>query len=136
MEETSGQKLNTQNNAERENGHRESCDGCEESETVLKQNNTDQRSSEHRTHDRTELLNAQRSEDDLKREELARDIMGKDKSLVEILDQSKMKTTMDLMEGIFPQGEHVQQRRKNMSKHTAVKNTHMRYSVSIPPLKT
>jgi len=40
-------------------------------------------------------------EEEHKREELARDIMGKDKSLADILDQSKMKTTMDLMEGIF-----------------------------------
>ncbi|KAJ8003574.1 hypothetical protein DPEC_G00149760 [Dallia pectoralis] len=56
------------------------------------------------------------SEDDAKREELVRDIMDKDKSLVDILDQSKMKTTMDLMEGIFPRGdrilEGVHQRRK------------------------
>ncbi|XP_042152964.1 protein Shroom2 isoform X3 [Oncorhynchus tshawytscha] len=56
------------------------------------------------------------SEEDVKREELARDIMDKDKSLVDILDQSKMKTTMDLMEGIFPQGEQIldggHQRRK------------------------
>lgn len=54
--------------------------------------------------------------EDQKREELARDIMGKDKSLADILDQSKMKTTMDLMEGIFPQGEQLlegaHQRRK------------------------
>ncbi|XP_061680274.1 protein Shroom2 isoform X2 [Syngnathoides biaculeatus] len=51
-----------------------------------------------------------------KREELARDIMDKDKSLADILDQSKMKTTMDLMEGLFPQGEQLlegaHQRRK------------------------
>ncbi|XP_030627932.1 protein Shroom2 [Chanos chanos] len=57
-----------------------------------------------------------RSEEDEKREELARDIMVKDKSLADILDQRKMKTTMDLMEGIFPQGEQLlegsQQRRK------------------------
>ncbi|XP_036838844.1 protein Shroom2 isoform X3 [Oncorhynchus mykiss] len=56
------------------------------------------------------------SEEDVKREELARDIMDKDKSLVDILDQSKMKTTMDLMGGIFPQGEQIldggHQRRK------------------------
>eukprot|EP00063_Salmo_salar_P032112 XP_014006947.1 PREDICTED: protein Shroom2-like isoform X2 [Salmo salar] len=56
------------------------------------------------------------SEEDVKREELARDIMDKDKSLVDILDQSKMKTTMDMMEGIFPQGEQIldggHQRRK------------------------
>ncbi|KAG7276277.1 hypothetical protein CRUP_015600 [Coryphaenoides rupestris] len=43
--------------------------------------------------------------DDRKSRELARDIMGKDKSLVDILDQSKMRTTMDLMEGIFPERE-------------------------------
>ncbi|CAL8309507.1 unnamed protein product [Lota lota] len=43
--------------------------------------------------------------DDPKSQELARDIMGKDKSLADILDQSKRRTTMDLMEGIFPQGQ-------------------------------
>lgn len=63
------------------------------------------------------------SEEDQKREELARDIMGKDKSLADILDQSKMKTTMDMMEGIFPQGQQLlegaHQRRKVPSKHTA-----------------
>lgn len=42
------------------------------------------------------------AEEDAKREELARDIMGKDRTLVEILDQSGRMTTMDLMEGIFP----------------------------------
>ncbi|XP_065812208.1 protein Shroom2 isoform X2 [Labrus bergylta] len=62
------------------------------------------------------------SNEDQKREELARDIMGKDKSLVDILDQSKMKTTMDLMEGIFPQGEELlegaHQRKKAPTKQT------------------
>ncbi|XP_072246142.1 protein Shroom2 [Leuresthes tenuis] len=61
-------------------------------------------------------------EEEHKREELARDIMGKDKSLADILDQSKMKTTMDLMEGIFPQGEQLlegaHQRRKVQTKQT------------------
>ncbi|XP_043107662.1 protein Shroom2 isoform X2 [Puntigrus tetrazona] len=75
------------------------------------------------------------SEEDLKREELARDIMGKDKSLVDILDQSKMKTTMDLMEGIFPQGEQLlegaQQRRKAASKQTSPKNTQQRVEDSM-----
>ncbi|XP_070764587.1 protein Shroom2 [Enoplosus armatus] len=65
------------------------------------------------------------SEEDQKREELARDIMGKDKSLADILDQSKMKTTMDLMEGIFPQGEQLlegaHQRRKAPPKQTATR---------------
>lgn len=46
-------------------------------------------------------------QEDQKRDALARDIMWKDKSLVDILDQSKMKTTMDLMKGIFPQGEQL-----------------------------
>lgn len=73
--------------------------------------------------------------EDLKREELARDIMGKDKSLVDILDQSKMKTTMDLMEGIFPQGEQllegVQQRRKAINKQTSPKNTQQRVEDSL-----
>ena len=50
---------------------------------------------------------AQRSEEDAKREELARDIMGKDKTLVDILDQSGRKTTMDLMEGLFPPEEQI-----------------------------
>uniref|UniRef100_UPI0037E84C7B protein Shroom2-like n=1 Tax=Semicossyphus pulcher TaxID=241346 RepID=UPI0037E84C7B len=47
------------------------------------------------------------SEEDTKREELARDIMGKDKSLVDILDQSGRMTTMDLMEGLFPTEEQI-----------------------------
>lgn len=67
------------------------------------------------------------SEDDEKRKELARDIMVKDKSLVDILDQSKMKTTMDLMEGIFPQGEllleEAQQRRKAAPKQLSPRNS-------------
>lgn len=65
--------------------------------------------------------------DDGKREELARDIMGKDKTLVDILDQRKMKTTMDLMEGIFPQGEQLleeaQQRRKAAPKQLSPRNS-------------
>ncbi|XP_048028144.1 protein Shroom2 isoform X2 [Megalobrama amblycephala] len=101
------------------------------------------RNAEHQT-DRTVLENTEsdrsnglteHSEEDLKREELARDIMGKDKSLVDILDQSKMKTTMDLMEGIFPQGEQllegVQQRRKATSKQTSPKNTQQRLEDSL-----
>lgn len=54
---------------------------------------------------------------DLKSEELVREIVGKDKSLADILDpNTKMMTTMDLMEGIFRKDEHLleeaQQRRK------------------------
>lgn len=63
-----------------------------------------------------ESRSAGASEEDAKREELARDIMGKDKSLVDILDQSGRKTTMDLMEGLFPPEEKIlegkQQRRR------------------------
>lgn len=59
---------------------------------------------------------AQRCEEDAKREELVRDIMGRDKSLVDILDQSGRRTTMDLMEGLFPPEEKLlegaQQRRR------------------------
>ncbi|XP_075710088.1 protein Shroom2 isoform X2 [Rhinoderma darwinii] len=54
---------------------------------------------------------------DLKSEELMREIVGKDKTLADILDpNAKMMTTMDLMEGIFRKDEHLleeaQQRRK------------------------
>ncbi|CAI9551598.1 unnamed protein product [Staurois parvus] len=54
---------------------------------------------------------------DLKSEELVREIVGKDKSLADILDpNTKMMTTMDLMEGIFTKDENLleeaQQRRK------------------------
>ncbi|XP_056132426.1 protein Shroom2 [Lampris incognitus] len=70
------------------------------------------------------------SEEDQKREELARDIMGKDRSLADILDQRRMKTTMDLMEGIFPQGEQLlegaQQRRKVAPKQTVPRPTEER----------
>ncbi|XP_026868749.2 protein Shroom2 isoform X2 [Electrophorus electricus] len=62
------------------------------------------------------------SEEDEKRDELARDIMVRDKRLVDILDQRKMKTTMDMMEGIYPDGKHLlegaQQRRKTSTKQT------------------
>lgn len=68
--------------------------------------------------------------EDQKREELAKDIMGKDKSLADILDQSKMKTTMDLMEGIFPPEEQLlegaHQRRKVLPKQTVARPTEER----------
>ncbi|MEE6469313.1 hypothetical protein FKM82_008577 [Ascaphus truei] len=58
---------------------------------------------------------------DVKSEELVKEIIGKDKSLAEILDPTaKMRTTMDLMEGIFPKDDHLleeaQQRRKLLPK--------------------
>ncbi|XP_060231134.1 protein Shroom2 isoform X5 [Meriones unguiculatus] len=66
--------------------------------------------------------------DDLKSEELAREIVGKDKSLADILDPSvKIKTTMDLMEGIFPKDEYLleeaQQRRKLLPKVPSLRVT-------------
>lgn len=43
--------------------------------------------------------------EDIKSEALAKEIVHRDKSLADILDpESRMKTTMDLMEGIFPNG--------------------------------
>ncbi|XP_055495544.1 protein Shroom3 isoform X3 [Leucoraja erinacea] len=62
-----------------------------------------------------------KSPEDLKSEELAKEIIGKDKSLAEILDpDSNLKTTMDLMEGIFPRGstvrQEVQHRRPRLQK--------------------
>ncbi|XP_069429673.1 protein Shroom2 isoform X3 [Ovis canadensis] len=45
---------------------------------------------------------------DLKSEELAREIAGRDKSLADILDPCvRVRTTMDLMKGIFPKDEHL-----------------------------
>lgn len=52
-------------------------------------------------------VGALHSREDAKREELARDIMGRDKTLVDILDQSGRRTTMDLMEGLFPTEEQL-----------------------------
>nr|XP_034970352.1 protein Shroom2 isoform X2 [Zootoca vivipara] len=64
--------------------------------------------------------------EDWKSEELAREIVGKDKSLADILDpNAKIKTTMDLMVGIFPKDEHLleeaQQRRKLLLKNPSPK---------------
>lgn len=70
------------------------------------------------------------SVEDEKREELARDIIDKDKSLADILDQSKMRTTMDLMEGLFPQGEQLlegaHQRRKAAPKQASPRSSEER----------
>ncbi|XP_029600439.1 protein Shroom2 isoform X3 [Salmo trutta] len=62
------------------------------------------------------------SEEDVKREQLARDIMNKDQSLADVLDKSWRRTTMDLMEGLFPQGEVLlegKERRKVSPKHSS-----------------
>ncbi|XP_039224059.1 protein Shroom3 [Crotalus tigris] len=50
----------------------------------------------------------EKTREDLKEESLAKEIVHKDKTLCSILDPDlKMKTTMDLMEGIFPRGSRV-----------------------------
>ncbi|XP_030348474.1 protein Shroom3 isoform X2 [Strigops habroptila] len=60
--------------------------------------------------------------EDIKSEALAKEIVHKDKSLADILDpDSKMKTTMDLMEGLFPSGtsllkEHNMKRKMTQKK--------------------
>ncbi|XP_068954343.1 protein Shroom3 [Petaurus breviceps papuanus] len=47
----------------------------------------------------------EKTPEDIRRETLAKQIVHQDKSLAGILDpDSRMKTTMDLMEGLFPQG--------------------------------
>ncbi|XP_074084645.1 protein Shroom3 isoform X2 [Macrotis lagotis] len=47
----------------------------------------------------------EKTPEDIKRESLVKQIVHQDKSLAGILDpDSRMKTTMDLMEGLFPQG--------------------------------
>lgn len=70
------------------------------------------------------------SEEDKKREVLARDIIDKDRSLADILDQSKRRTTMDLMEGIFPEGEQLveeaHQRRRAAPKPTPSRSSEER----------
>ncbi|XP_062854112.1 protein Shroom2 [Trichomycterus rosablanca] len=66
----------------------------------------------------------------LAEDELTRDIIDRDKSLADILDQSKRMTTMDLMEGIFPQGEQLveeaHQRRRATPKPSASRGTEER----------
>ncbi|XP_078070442.1 protein Shroom3 isoform X2 [Mustelus asterias] len=70
---------------------------------------TSQENVEHK-HSSVPLEVNAKSPEDLKLEELAKEIIGKDKSLAEILDpDSNMKTTMDLMEGIFPWSSTVRQ---------------------------
>lgn len=45
----------------------------------------------------------QKTSEDIRTEALAKEIVHQDKSLADILDpDSRMKTTMDLMEGLFP----------------------------------
>ncbi|NXC11283.1 SHRM2 protein, partial [Orthonyx spaldingii] len=76
--------------------------------------------------------------EDWKSEELAREIVGRDKSLADILDPNvKIKTTMDLMVGIFPKDEHLleeaQQRRKLLPKVPSPKISEEKKEEQSPP---
>ncbi|XP_053559382.1 protein Shroom3 isoform X2 [Bombina bombina] len=75
--------------------------------------NTDTENKNTLNHINTKVM----SPEDVKSQELAKEIVNKDKSLAEILDpESKMKTTMDLMEGLFSKGsnELKEKKRKTM----------------------
>ncbi|NXA40216.1 SHRM3 protein, partial [Eudromia elegans] len=65
--------------------------------------------------------------EEIKSEALAKEIIHKDKSLADILDpDSKMKTTMDLMEGLFPNGTSLLKEnnlKRKMSQKTAIRTT-------------
>uniref|UniRef100_W5MKJ6 Shroom family member 2 n=1 Tax=Lepisosteus oculatus TaxID=7918 RepID=W5MKJ6_LEPOC len=85
-----------------------------------------------------------RTDEDKKTEELAREIVDKDRSLADILDPcSKLKTTMDLMEGIFPKDDQLlegaQQRRKPVTKQGSPKSSEEKKEdelASVVPLGT
>ncbi|XP_078513718.1 protein Shroom2 isoform X4 [Lissotriton helveticus] len=69
----------------------------------------------------TYVMAKEKTLEDIKTKELAREIVVRDKSLADILDPNvKMRTTMDLMMGIFPKDdnllEEAQQRRKFLPK--------------------
>ncbi|XP_051869481.1 protein Shroom2-like isoform X1 [Pristis pectinata] len=79
----------------------------------------------------------EKSVEDIKSEELVREIVVKDRSLADILNpNSKMKTTMDLMEGIFPKDEtfleEAQQRRKLLPRPHSPKVTEEREEETAP----
>ncbi|XP_019479061.1 PREDICTED: protein Shroom3 [Hipposideros armiger] len=64
----------------------------------------------------------QKTSEDIRTEALAKEIVHQDKSLADILDpDSRMKTTMDLMEGLFPQDVNLLQ--ENSVKRKAVQKT-------------
>ncbi|XP_012506422.1 PREDICTED: protein Shroom3 [Propithecus coquereli] len=68
----------------------------------------------------------QKSSEDIRTEALAKEIVHQDKSLADILDpDSRMKTTMDLMEGLFP-------RDGNLLKENSTKRKAMQRTVSFP----
>ncbi|XP_026943454.1 protein Shroom3 isoform X3 [Sagmatias obliquidens] len=68
----------------------------------------------------------QKTSEDMRTEALAKEIVHQDKSLADILDpDSRMKTTMDLMEGLFP-------RDANLLKENSIKRKAMQRTVSFP----
>ncbi|XP_021116673.1 protein Shroom3 isoform X6 [Heterocephalus glaber] len=67
----------------------------------------------------------QKTSEDIRTEALAKEIVHQDKSLADILDpDSRMKTTMDLMEGLFP-------RDLNLLKEDSTKRKAMQKTVSL-----
>ncbi|KAM9237542.1 protein Shroom3 [Dugong dugon] len=68
----------------------------------------------------------QKTSEDIRTEALAKEIVHQDKSLADILDpDSRMKTTMDLMEGLFP-------RDVNLMKENGIKRKAVERAVSCP----
>lgn len=68
----------------------------------------------------------QKTSEDIRTEALAKEIVHQDKSLADILDpDSRMKTTMDLMEGLFP-------RDVNLLQENSVKRKALQRTVSCP----
>ncbi|XP_032256469.1 protein Shroom3 isoform X2 [Phoca vitulina] len=66
----------------------------------------------------------QKTSEDIRTEALAKEIVHQDKSLADILDpDSRMKTTMDLMEGLFP-------RDVNLLKENSIKRKAMQRTVN------
>ncbi|XP_057628158.1 protein Shroom3 isoform X2 [Chionomys nivalis] len=81
-----------------------------------------------RTQDLGKKIHAepQKTSEDIRTEALAKEIVHQDKSLADILDpDSRMKTTMDLMEGLFPRDADVlrESGTKRKSLETAARQT-------------
>ncbi|KAI4542815.1 hypothetical protein MG293_006941 [Ovis ammon polii] len=72
----------------------------------------------------------QKTSEDIRTETLAKEIIHQDKSLADILDpDSRMKTTMDLMEGLFP-------RDVNLLKENSIKKKAVQKTISFPGCET
>nr|XP_021505569.1 protein Shroom3 [Meriones unguiculatus] len=80
-----------------------------------------------RTQDTGEKIHAepQKTSEDIRTEALAKEIVHQDKSLADILDpDSRMKTTMDLMEGLFPRDANVLKESSSKRKALEVTTRH------------